>query len=174
MTLYQKLKATATSNPDLLVSGKNDLLVHDRRAIRGMRTGEQWLWVLRRYGTLFYPVAAGQHPDWVIASLKEAGSKAFLVTITADGRDGEIQEVSVDRAVELARMPAPKGRICLQPGIGEATLHLDGAPIGNVRSVNGMKIVTIGWELLGRFASWALAEKAITDRFGPLAPTVKA
>ncbi len=62
MTLYRRLKTLAASNPHLLLAYRTDLTDHDRRAIRSMKVGQTWLWILRPHGTLLFPAGAGQHP----------------------------------------------------------------------------------------------------------------
>lgn len=172
--LYQKMKTFVLANPDLLAGYQRDFHVHDRRAIRRMKTGQRWLWVLRTNGTVLFPIGVGQNPIWVTHWFQDgtAGSvRTFLITVTADGCDGTVRAVSREQALALVQEPAPKGMVVWQPDMFGVTVVRDGREIGRIERVNH-RIVARLPGVDGSFESWTAAKEAVERHLGPVSPMV--
>lgn len=173
--LYFKMKAMVQAHPDVLRAYKADFYVHDRRKIRTMQAGERWIWVLRRNGTILFPVGVGQAPTWVTHWLDEGQpTMTFLVTVTANHWDGTVQEVSVQQARELAHEPPPKGLVAWHLSMFGVTLVREGVEIAQASRISDRVVVTADNALVGSFPSWKEAAGELERRFGPMPPTVGA
>ena len=54
-TLYQQIKSIAQADPDRLTYFKADLTNHDRKALKNVQPGDEWIWLLRECGTNLMP-----------------------------------------------------------------------------------------------------------------------
>lgn len=118
--LIDVLIATAAQHPLLLVSYRDDLLVHDRSQLADAQVDDAFVWLLRENGTQMKRVGSDTDPlfvtYWITERLlrdyRNAPPKTFLVRVTgvsADGgRDGTVQEISYDRARALAEQAPPR------------------------------------------------------------------
>ncbi|WP_448205390.1 hypothetical protein [Azospirillum sp. sgz302134] len=180
--LYRKLEAIKDAHPHLLAAYKRDFLVHDRRKIRSFKPGERWLWLLRNYGTIMFPIGAGQNPIWVTHHLAEYPQAVVaLITVTEATTalpvrvDGTVQLITHDKAMRLAKEPPPKDRVVMQPALFGARLERNGHEIGSVTRYNDTLSVTFEGAGLGGFKDWTAALAAIEAKAGhPLGPVVGA
>jgi len=118
-------------------------------------------------------VGYGQNPIFVSHWLSEdQNAKVFLIKVTADGRDGDVKEISSERALALAKEPAPKGMVVWQPSLFQTTILRDGREIGKIEALNDSVLAKLGGELLGRYANWPEAVKAVELRLGASSPMV--
>lgn len=172
--LYLKLKELVKQNPNLLQAYRRDFYVHDRRSLRTMKTGERWLWVLRRHGTCLFPIGVGQKPVWVTHWLDQDGPscKTFLINISAEPGDGTVVEVNHQRARDLANEPPPKGIVAWQPTMFGMLLVRDGHEVAKAQSWNDAIVISAGSVILDRCRSWLDAYAFLERLYGPKPPGV--
>ncbi len=169
-SLYDQLNAIVSANPDFLRSFQQDFQETDRQILANSPAGIEFVWILRRQGTQIFQIGAGFDPMSVIYWIREGDVKVFHLRVTDNGGvDGEVEEISYDRATALANTPAPKNARIWAPDQDTLVYMLGDRILGRVAQTtdqswdafNGPLQATRTW--IGEFASMALAKEAVED-----------